>query len=1012
MQDTNNYILVSDVAKEFNSNSSSISFIINPNLFANKLNTDSKLTLNEYEFVKGHLKNDSIDATEVPTVFNELEDLIEKKIQIDHLKDNPWKVGKIVSLKFDRDFGFISCLNDSKEYFFHFSNILTNPVGIGQYVIFVLVESQSYPGKLTAQSVSIISLLNQNTEYLLCHYSKLENFMSRIDILNQIPKDWALLFIGYEIYSILRSENVLKDDEIRRSIKTINYRLLYHIPKKIPELITLLVGKYGDPEVQIQLWLRNKELSSPSTKTIENYFFTTATAYRSSIFFAITTDQKKKFLKKLILKEQPDHVLELLFDYLTSKKGIRFHSDVKSQLFNKNLWQNDEDYTLYSSTIKYYQQELDLLQKLKLFTIGYFDILPIDIVISNIYEFTKDEIEIVIKSKILDQDNYFNLIHNILKIEVESFFKSAFTSEYFYLKSLIDNRSIDEWQYDKEDDNDWIRKELYKQEQPFHWIFQLSEQYLNSEQYKEIETVFISIMPEWIHLIFWEKGYCKTFPEKYISNLINYNENAFSILLRKWEKNPHRFNISTSLLISLFKKNIKNINEINSRKAFMALYNNAKTLYKLDIAQTEIESILNHNNTDFLEIITWLEGKSDEFNFELFKPILIFLSFDLQVKFLKKLFWLAFTGKFDISLEKLNRLFRYEDDSLFFNITGKSVPIDISIVTIIEAINSFAHNSNLLSENELLELILKKLSFFPTHSFQFNSLFQECQGRYEPSESAKRKKWVSRNSISYNTTLNDFYRTEIPNGIIFCEGRLANVNDNQYNMKFWWCYNRPCYLNAEISLSSKSWEKYTLLDFLLILGFNLDDGNRMGDSIERGKYYQFISTINRVNRLLKKMYCTKCGHILFPVEDSHFAHYRVVRFHCINDKCDEYHKEIYLHHCLNRNCKEIIDSRVSKQFSNGWYICSNEKCRSCCSDAVFIRRLANLRLVDNADNTFKQNIIADLEYKIANKMGHLEKGEHFCHICRSLLSVNSSGNLQCPTCEVKLSDPTPDYNYS
>lgn len=1011
MQDTNNYILVSDVVEEFNSKTSHIAFIINPNFFRINFNSESKLSLNEYEFVKGHLKNDSIDTTELPTVLNALENLIEKKAQIDQFKDNPWKVGIIISLKFDRDFGFIKCLDDGKEYFFHFSNILTNPVGIGQYVIFVLVESQSHPGKLTAQSVSVISLLNQNTEYLLCYYSKLENFISRIDILKHIPKDLALLFIGYEIYSILRSENVLKDDEIRRSIKTINYCLLYHIPKKIPELVTLLVGKYGDPEVQIQLWFRNKELSSPSPKTIENYFFTTSTAYRSSIFFAITADQKKKFLKKLILKEQPGQVLELLFDYLTSKKGIRFHSDAKSQLFNKNLWQNDEDYTLYSSTIKYYQQELTQLQKLKLFALGYFDILQVDDAISNIAEFKKGEIDYIFKSKILNQEQYFKLILNILKIETDSFQKSSYKSEHLYFRPFTNIKPINDF-YNKMEDFEWYQKEMYEFKQTFVHIFKLSDQYLNGEQYTVIEFEFITRVPEWIHFIFWEEGYCKTIPEKYISHLIDNNVNVFSDLFSKWKRNPHIYNISPSLLISLFKKNIEKADEIKSRLEFMGLYHNTKILFYFDVDQTELESTFNPKKLVFLKIISWLEGKSDEFNIELFKPLLIFLTFDLQVKFLKKLFWLAFTGKLDISLEKLNHLFRYEDDSLFFNITGKSVPIDISIVTVIEAINSFAQNSNLLPENELLELILKKLSFFPTHSFQFNSLFQECPGRYELSESAKRKKWASRNPISYNMTLNDFHRTEIPNGIIFCEGRLAVVNDNQYNMKFWWCCNRPCYLNAETSLCSKSWEKYTLLDFLLILGFKLDDGNRMGDSIERGKYYQFISTINRVNRLLKKMYCSKCGHILFPVEDSHFAHYRVVRFHCINDKCDEYHKEIYLHHCLNRNCKEIIDSRVSKQCSNGWYICSNEKCRSCCSDVVFIRRLANLRLVDNADNAFKQNIIADLEYKIANKMGHLEKGEHFCHICGSLLSVNSSGNLQCPTCEVKLSDPTPDYNYS
>ena len=127
------------------------------------------------------------------------------------------------------------------------------------------------------------------------------------------------------------------------------------------------------------------------------------------------------------------------------------------------------------------------------------------------------------------------------------------------------------------------------------------------------------------------------------------------------------------------------------------------------------------------------------------------------------------------------------------------------------------------------------------------------------------------------------------------------------------------------------------------MGFNLDDGNRVGDFIEKGKYYQFISTINQFNRLLERMYCDSCNHILYPIEDSHFAYHRVVRFHCANQDCSEYHNEIYLHHCLNGRCNGIIDSRWSKKCPNGLYICSNETCGCCCSHDMLSRRLQNLR---------------------------------------------------------------------
>ncbi len=122
-----------------------------------------------------------------------------------------------------------------------------------------------------------------------------------------------------------------------------------------------------------------------------------------------------------------------------------------------------------------------------------------------------------------------------------------------------------------------------------------------------------------------------------------------------------------------------------------------------------------------------------------------------------------------------------------------------------------------------------------------------------------------------------------------------------------------------------------MLDFCEILNLNTDETNKFGDYIPKGHYYQFVSLINRFNRLIEKMYCSTCNHILYPVETAHFAAYNVVKFHCTNENCLN-KEEVYLNHCLNGKCNSIIDSRVSKKCSNGLYIC--EVCGSCCSHNV------------------------------------------------------------------------------
>ena len=243
-----------------------------------------------------------------------------------------------------------------------------------------------------------------------------------------------------------------------------------------------------------------------------------------------------------------------------------------------------------------------------------------------------------------------------------------------------------------------------------------------------------------------------------------------------------------------------------------------------------------------------------------------------------------------------------------------------------------------------------------------------------------------------NTHLAKFLRGEVPNGISFCEGRLANKQDELFKKDFWWCGNQKCFQKCETYHSLEKWESYTLLDFCEILELNTDETNRMNDFIPKGHYYQFIGLINRFNRLLDKIYCQECNEILHPVDTSHFAAHTVVRFCCENDKCGQHKNEVYLNHCLNGQCNSIVDSRVSKSCKNGLYICEN--CGSCCSHSMLQRRLTNLQ---TTGGFIHQNLI-----KCVNeKLGHLERAEYFCHKCKDEMQEINTDVFFCNKCDVK-----------
>jgi len=250
----------------------------------------------------------------------------------------------------------------------------------------------------------------------------------------------------------------------------------------------------------------------------------------------------------------------------------------------------------------------------------------------------------------------------------------------------------------------------------------------------------------------------------------------------------------------------------------------------------------------------------------------------------------------------------------------------------------------------------------------------------------------SENIFQDNSHLVEIYldKKSKPTDIAFCSGVEAKVPDSSTGMKFWWCAGGRCYQNNIHLHSTEDWQKYTLYDFVNILGLSLEENTGVA-TVANGLYIQFVTILNRFQKLLEKMYCTECEHVLYPVETSIASAYSVVRFSCINQQCGLREKVVYLNHCLNGQCNAIIDSRESKKCANGLYICHT--CGSCCSHAMFERR---------RDNLLKNgvSIPTDLMQKIGNNSGHLEKAEYFCYKCGQWMQELSDVSYKCRDCDV------------
>lgn len=349
-----------------------------------------------------------------------------------------------------------------------------------------------------------------------------------------------------------------------------------------------------------------------------------------------------------------------------------------------------------------------------------------------------------------------------------------------------------------------------------------------------------------------------------------------------------------------------------------------------------------------LKIDLWLKDQINLSDYNLILENMFEVDSHNQVLTTKKLFWNLKRNNIKLTAKSCNTIL--ESKSL--------VRYDLTVLLVFYIVRSKLIDQK-LTHREIIIFIILKLIGGSKPKLE-SDFFEKCTGRTILSESKSKSKQYS-----------SIYKTQnIPYGILFCEGRKALSKTDkkpvmEKGFEFYWCRNKHCFQNA-ISIyntDSKSWEKFTLFDVL-----------KEYTKMDEESYSFILGVLNKFNNYLSHLKCRHCKEWLMPLKQSNFGVERVNTFHCNNNKCPEFMRDIYISYCLNSKCTEIIDSRVSAKCSNGWYIC--HYCLACCNTQKILSRK---RFSGKLGGTDK-----------GSSTGHNDLGNLFCYKCGAELSIIES----------------------
>lgn len=774
--------------------------------------------------------------------------------------------------------------------------------------------------------------------------------------------------------------------------------------------IDKIIIEKSTKEFKIELWLLNL-VDEVQFELLAQHFKldTTTDEKRISILQKIALSSQIELIKDYVICFGWSKTFTFIGNYLGKINNLSYYFNFKNEIFNLQFWNDKKGSELLDFIENYANINCTSEELFLLYFEGFTQLFPRDLISKNIQNLDENQYEKILKHSDCGNDFAFEIL--IAKVNEEN----------------IAN---------------------------IHWLYKFAIKHLTAIYFGQFDNKVKEIISEEKYFNFWQQGKGRIFPEYYIRTILNDNYESYKQINSWLHSNITSKEVISNFLLS----NIKQRRIVSDRIIFYRIFNHVKFLVELDEKFVEQISEINYDFSEIvlwflgrLEILNFdlLKQKfiyfSPKDQVTVIKKLFSLIAkgtYDLNIEklneltridldlyrtnfkfnpdipldistdvILKALLSYKEKGKFLVESDLLgvvlnnlnsNTKRRFQLENYFENCEGRTTPLfdfEWSTKGKIRKIpfgnNQFYFSINFEYNLDLLEAV-KKIT-----GRKWNSEMKiwGVPSKYEVEVLDFAKKYrffldFEGGTYTNNVHLAEFKRLETPNGIRFCDGRIANKQHDMFKQEFWWCGKLPCFKNCETSHSEEDWLKYTLLDFVTILKFDIDEHKKNPeDFVPKGHFYQFISLINRFNRLLEKIYCKECDEILYPVRNAHFAVHTTVRFCCENSKCSKHKKEVYLNHCLNGQCNSIIDSRVSKKCPNGLYICCN--CGTCCSHRFFEYRLNTLKTADNLDNEQKIWIFNDTKYKFDKKLGHLDRAEYFCHRCANKMEERGVDTFVC-----------------
>lgn len=973
-------------------------------------------------------------------------------------RQSEWFVGNVKFFDQDKGFGFINCWDDETDYFVHITNVNSQLINDDDVVIFQLQDSRKKPGTKEACKVSTPKTFSDKPDFLKSLYYEYKSDRLKREILNILADEEITALITENINQFNEVETEAHYSDLKRLVFDYRQFLKTKAGiDKTDQIITDKLKQISSEKYLVKSWLEGFFRDSLDEEQIKQFIIFEDESTRIRILEKLDkVSVKQNIIESICLTEPPEDVITLVVNYLKKKNNTGYVDAEKK--FNLSFWEGKTDYRLFKHLNEHYKKTLKGDELFDLYMDGYAALLPSDYIVEHTPVFTKGKLELIFEKKGLTYDQLLKVFKELLQVQIEKNEKGDNTigqhNETQINHYVHPDWSSFEWIFDQA--NEYLTESKYSAFEAFAleklpatkyvqlWekgsIRAIQENKIADSLLSEESVVLkvekwlsddridksaaIDILKRNFNLIREIKSRTDfTLFHQHLIGLQKLGEDILA-LERTLSKNNLPFyhlanwleGFSEHFNYTLFKNKLiylKHSLQIKFlKKLFLLAHKNEfqLTVEKLE-ELTDIDFDAYLNREDFSDIIP--------FDTSLYVAIEAIKSFQKEGSFLVDSDLLKAVLN-NVSADEthrvvLSRLFEQcegrmvanwnwarsgEIRKVFFGDNRFYYAIEISPGEEKEFGNYRSGTYTSFVPNPEFQFLKEEVKKLPGRKWNPENEHWGVPAKYEVEVlnfAREHRFYIHDEGSNYknNNHLVEFERKGVPNGVTFCEGRLAKEKHNTVGVPFWWCCNEACFQHCETFHEPTDWENYTLLDFCTILGFDLNDVNRMEDHVDRGKYYQFISIINRFNRLLERLYCENCKQILYPVDDSHFSHYRVTRFHCENKNCNEFHNEIYLHHCLNGKCNGIIDSRVSAKCPNGLYICSNESCGSCCSNDMFRRRLDNLKQTG-------VYVHENLEHAVKNNLGHLERKKYFCYNCGDEMekNKNQSNVYYCIACDL------------